>query len=126
MTNPVNAPVIANLIKALEDAQAVASAMDENAQERGEGITPEEFKAIREQLSRIIRTVGYARLAVTNKPKPPMKHRVTFPYRPRRKKPPTWRSWAMLGALLAVLGIALANRAIDELNKPLPRTHHGQ
>ena len=54
-----------------------------------------------------------------------MKRLVTFPYRPRRK-PPTWRSWAMLGALLVVLGIALANRAIDELSKPLPRTHHAQ
>ena len=56
-----------------------------------------------------------------------MKHPVTIPFRPRRRRPPTWRSWAMLGALLAALGIALANRVIDELNKPLsPRIHHAQ
>ena len=70
MTNPVNAPVIANLKKALEDAQAVASAIEENAQDTGEGITHEQAEAIREQLYRIIRTVGYARLPVINKPKP--------------------------------------------------------
>ena len=138
MTNPVNARVIANLKKALEDAQAVASAIEDNAQHTGEGITDEEFEAFRDQLNRINRTVEYARLLVTKKIQPfrfrdlvllrldsPMKHRVTLPYRPRRK-PPTWRSWAMLGVLLAVLGIALANRAIDEPNKPLPQTHHGQ